>query len=375
MMEKNIQHNQLKKLKTSLNVDRCNLNFISKEKIIKDSLKEKDLNYSYSERLNFEPIYACYHLEKEVKSGLLAMNKLTYDVNLVDNKIHSSEIKLEENTKTSNILNYGILDIKQKEKNIYTSNSDGSISIFDNNNNTDKFNLIDNLIINENNCSNVLDLCKENNNFIAIGMNNGEYAVLDTTTNMIINVSKQIHEYGLWALFFNTESNLFTGADDNTIHLNDLRTNTKVGSYKEHTAGITHINRLLNKEYEYLTGSYDESVTIFDIRNLKQSVYKQKLGVSVWDIKQTLYENNKKEKKTLFSMSSIYEGLNIYEFNTENYNLEMKYEFKEHETIVYGVDVCLYSHTSDSDIRYNKLIVTSCSLYDNLICYWEYDLN
>jgi len=348
------------KMKTLLNVDRCNLNFQSRKEIKNDDVEEEVFQY--------EPLYACYHLKNEIKSGLLSCNSLQYKVSRSNNSIINTKVELKENIKASDPLAYGILDFKQvpnlqmiesKKDLIYTANSDGSISLFSNN--PYSITLQSNILINKENCTNVLDAYESKS--LAIGLNNGEYALFDLETNKITTLSSKVHEYGIWAIKMISSNELLTGADDNTILLHDLREKKAGGSYKEHTAGITHINRLLNKEYEYVTGSYDESVSIFDVRNMKKSLFRKKLDVSVWDVKQVQYKEGGSEK-CLLAMSSIYEGLNIYDFNVSEYDLNLRFEFKEHESIVYGIDTYLASD--------NRLLITSCSLYDNLISYWDY---
>ncbi len=60
-------------------------------------------------------------------------------------------------------------------------------------------------------------------------------------------------------------------------------------------------------------------------------------------------------------ISCIYDGFKIY--SREEGKLEEIHDFTEHKSIVYGVDI----------INKNEYIeISSCSFYDNLICYWHF---
>ena len=119
-----------------------------------------------------------------------------------------------------------------------------------------------------------------------------------------------------------------------------------------------------------LTGSYDEKIIFFDIRNFPKELKCVKTEHSTWDIKQESIKD-----KNLLLISSIYEGFNIWEINN-NKEYDMKHilrlpltKDKEifHKTIVYGVD-------TEKSIRNNSIDVLSCSFYDNLMIYWNYSL-
>ena len=336
-MDKQISYGQVIKHKTKLNPDRCYLNLLSSNKEISV----------------FKPYYACYHLENKIKSGMLCSQK-------IELKHYDSESKFEikDNTYIDIATNYGILDTIKLSDNIFTANSNSSISIFSF---TDVFELKNNIQLDdpsEDNCSNVLSIY---DSLLLVGMNNGNYFLFDIE-KLSFTLSDKIHKFGIWALEFIDKNLFLSGADDNTVILNDLRDKKSCNLYKEHSAGITHIKRYFDSEFIYLSGSYDESISLFDIRNMSTSILKKKLDVSVWDIKQIKTKSSNK----YLTISSIYEGANIYKINEEE--IDLIYSFKEHEKIVYGVDT-FYSNNT------NELFVSTCSLYDNLVCYWIYKLN
>ncbi len=49
-----------------------------------------------------------------------------------------------------------------------------------------------------------------------------------------------------------------------------------------HDAGICYINFLKDSEYYFITGSYDQNLRIFDIRNLKTEVSQKTFEGGVW---------------------------------------------------------------------------------------------
>ena len=116
-----------------------------------------------------------------------------------------------------------------------------------------------------------------------------------------------------------------------------------------------------------ITGSYDEKVVLFDIRNFPKELKSIKTEHSVWDMKQSCLNS-----KNLLLMSSIYEGFNIWEIEPDNdYNMKhilrlpvTKNKDIFHGTIVYGIDI----QKKDN----NSIDILSCSFYDNLMMYWNY---
>lgn len=133
-----------------------------------------------------------------------------------------------------------------------------------------------------------------------------------------------------------------------------------------------------------ITGSYDESIYFLDIRNFKDHVYKQKLNCSLWDIKQIdlgKYRKNYYDKEKLFLISCIYEGFGIFSYNDKNNqstnakNIEMiihkeNGKDKNHNAIVYGVDIFINERTSNGSLK-NDILAVSSSLYDNKIILWK----
>lgn len=382
-IKKSNKINCILKKNVKKNVDRCSL-----------ELSHIDINDD-SFSFNFNSYYACYHLENGIKTGAFGFEKIIYDYKIDDN--NQIEVNIKSCVNNSNLgdnsiddfkykeLSYGILDFK-KDDYYYTANSNGTIGIFKENLEMKNEILIDNLNENLVNC---LEIYKDKNNkAVLYGMNNGQIGLLDLE-KLEVKYHKKCHEYGVWALKQIDENLFLSGADDNLIVLNDIRISKICGEYKEHSAGITHLNFLFDSKFDILTGSYDESISIFDLRFFNKSKHRKKIDVSIWDIKQikkTLKENNNEQYSII--MTSIYDGVNLYEINNpfggDNFKITPIYKFEEHQKIVYGIDIyepdkCNLLKETNIDTRIREklnkdVIISTCSLYDNLICYWNYSL-
>jgi len=358
---------------------------------------------------------ACYHLDKETR-------KKTGSLNL--NKINLNEINLKEDTNSKKILfntisyelDYGILDLKYAnslnvpintsgdkesetttEIKLFTANSDYSISIFslnfeltDDAENSPPFIPLKKYKIhneeyqyNSKETCNVLDIkTLDSNCTIILAMNDGCHCVFDLIKEKPILIKKS-HEYGLWSCMIKDKTGniFFTGSEDSLLKMWDRRTYQKeISVNRSHNASINCIQNFLNDDNSnyIVTGSYDESLRIIDVRKFGDCLFQKKIDCSIWDINQT----NFKSMASLFLMANVYEGFNVFEFDKEKIisdpnNKEIKNIFSfplekegilnhtlNHKTIVYGVDS---THLSSDD----ELYVTSCSFYDNTVSFWK----
>jgi len=80
---------------------------------------------------------------------------------------------------------------------------------------------------------------------------------------------------------------LFTAADDASFKLVDTRCESTVlqNNFKGHFAGVTCLSQLPGG-YHLLSGSYDCTIKLWDIRNIKSEICSLDFeGKAVWDIK------------------------------------------------------------------------------------------
>lgn len=298
-----------------------------------------------------------YHLNKE---------KQTKTGGIFPFAINEQNGSLEPIDKHTFLLDYGILDIKFNTNNnkqlLYTSNSDNSYSIFDfSSHSSNKYYIESSPSITT---CNTLDII--NNTKIILCSNDGYYHIYDYTSNEKISSVKS-HEFGIWSLYINDGNTFFTGSEDNSIKLWDIRSNNKPISVnnKSFDSSINSIIKLDIDSNIILTGSYDEKVTFFDLRKFPTELKQIKTEHSTWDIKQT--KSHKGDN--LLLMASIYEGFNIWSIDSSLnmiHKLRLpltKEEDKYHRSIVYGIDI---------KQRKDSVEILSCSFYDNLIMHWNY---
>jgi hypothetical protein len=170
--------------------------FNLKDKLIVE--KNVDRTRFYKENLS---IQACYHLENGNKTGIIYINQITPDLkfNLIKKQNYD----------------YGILDIKFDDSGIYTSNSDSSFTLL-----TDSLDLIHNhkLSIAENNSCNTLD---KRDNLLLLAMNDGSHYLYDINSSVVS--ANKAHEYGLWSIYWYSDTNYLTGSEDSILKLWDIR--------------------------------------------------------------------------------------------------------------------------------------------------------
>jgi WD40 repeat protein len=368
-------------------------------------IKNKNENYILS---------ACYHLDKEsrTKSGSLNLNKINLNkTNLIEEKKPEKSLS---NTMTYE-LDYGILDLKyanslnvpintsgEKESEtaeikLFTANSDYSFSIFNINfehsekaENSPHFLPLKKYKIhneefqyNSKETCNALDIKTLNtNSTIILAMNDGCHCLFDLIKEKPILIKKS-HEYGLWSCMIKDiiGNVFFTGSEDSLLKMWDRRSDKKeISVNRSHNASINCIQNFLNDDHSnyIVTGSYDETLRIIDVRKFGDCLFQKKIDCSIWDINQRNFKN----MASLFLMANVYEGFNVFEFDKEkiisdhnNKDIKSIFSFPlekgettnhtiNHKTIVYGVDS---THLWSDD----EIYVTSCSFYDNSVSFWK----
>ena len=213
---------------------------------------------------------------------------------------------------------------------------------------------------------------------IFLGTNDCNIYIEDLSKQKNVLTIPNAHEYGIWSIYLLDENIVTSGGEDAQIKLWDIR--CKEGKFehkniytnnKSYESSINYINRLkcdLSNNI-LITGSYDEKIILFDIRNFPKEFKTIKTEHSVWDIKQCSFNDT-----NLLLMASIYEGFNIWEIEPSN-DYNMKHNLRlpltknkdiYHGSIVYGIDIKQNSRNN------NNIDILSCSFYDNLMIYWNY---
>ncbi|KAG4303892.1 hypothetical protein PORY_002709 [Pneumocystis oryctolagi] len=189
------------------------------------------------------------------------------------------------------------------------------------------------------------------NNYSVISTSTGELCVFDL--NLLKTMQKwKAHDLECWTTCYNIDSSIiFSGSDDCTFKIWDIRksiipsfTNTK-----NHMGGIISF---LPFDKKLITGSFDDHIRLFDLRNPNKDVWKENIG-SAW----RLIQQSENRFKILGCL--MYEGAKLFDLDISGNNkVRVIKEFKEHESIVYAGD------------WYNEHEVVTCSFYDKRICFW-----
>lgn len=138
-----------------------------------------------------------------------------------------------------------------------------------------------------------------------------------------------------------------SGADDCTLRFWDARTTDIIhNDSKNHSMGTTCIEFL--SETLVLSGSYDEKIRKFDMRNLSFPVDEVKTVGGVWRLKHC---------EGLLFVAACYGGCQIFNPVTLTPVLQ---EYRGHDSMAYGID-----YLGD-----NKVV--SCSFYDRSVQFWTY---
>jgi len=202
-----------------------------------------------------------------------------------------------------------------------------------------------------------------NNDAIVASDSKGHVTVLKVTCEglYILNVMKG-HIYEAWTCCFSKQDPnlLFSGGDDCVFNFYDLRADSapvKKNS-KSHNMGVTSMlsnnQSSCEREWELWTGSYDESVRLWDVRNPRSEVGCVNVGGGVWRIKQ---------RGTRLLVGAMHNGFKVIE------GQDVVEEYNEHESLAYGADWIKGFEVEVDNVAHD--VVATCSFYDHLLKIWS----
>lgn len=199
---------------------------------------------------------------------------------------------------------------------------------------------------------------------IAISDSNGKITLVKLCNEeMKLQQRFPAHEYEAWITAFNywNTSILYTGGDDGKFRCFDAREEPAVAVFtnrSQHSAGVTSIHASTKSEFTVASGSYDESVCLWDTRRTKSPVSDLNLGGGVWRLK---WEPGPEH---LLLAACMHNGFHIVD--TSDSELKNVASFTGHESLAYGADWWWPGSKGTSRI------VASASFYDHLLCLWEF---
>uniref|UniRef100_A0A336K1G3 methylated diphthine methylhydrolase n=1 Tax=Culicoides sonorensis TaxID=179676 RepID=A0A336K1G3_CULSO len=174
------------------------------------------------------------------------------------------------------------------------------------------------------------------------------------------------HSFEAWISIFDRHNPniVYTGGDDTFLNCFDTRIDPERSTLKwknkSHGAGVTSVLSPSHKENSLITGSYDEKLRFFDIRNPKCEVFDLALGGGIWRIKQ--HPSSANDLLT----ANMYHNFTVLKLNSNKFDLEASYF--EHKSICYGADWC---PSANIEVKY----LATCSFYDHKLCVSKYETN
>ncbi|XP_073997034.1 diphthine methyltransferase isoform X2 [Rhodnius prolixus] len=179
--------------------------------------------------------------------------------------------------------------------------------------------------------------------------------------------SWKLHDFEAWIVAFNywNVNLFFSGGDDCKLKCFDTRVGQVVSTNTSHEAGVTSLHMNFKKENSLISGSYDENIRFWDVRNMKKHRNQISTGGGVWRLKW--------EPKLCLKISAscMYSGSVVVDAVDE----KIIATYKEHASINYGIDwsfiseetIFSFFNIENGDEVCNYNIISVCSFYDNLI--------
>ncbi|KAK9508792.1 hypothetical protein O3M35_006263 [Rhynocoris fuscipes] len=211
--------------------------------------------------------------------------------------------------------------------------------------------------------------CAITNNDVKIIVSNsaGEVTLISYKDgSFVVDDCWKLHQFEAWIVAFNywNTNVFFSGGDDCKLHCFDIRVGRTTISNTTHTAGVTSMQMSPKQENTLVSGSYDEKILLWDIRNMKIPINSLDVGGGVWRLK---WES--KMGHEICASCMYFGSVVVNESNTE-----IIAEYKEHKSINYGIDWSLLSEEKiyqnlniDKCEDFKCNLITVCSFYDNLL--------
>lgn len=248
--------------------------------------------------------------------------------------IFNNDLVLKSSLPTS----AAILDTKSHNNRIYTADSAGTVTVYDEHlQKSQEYQLGEGLITQ----------IALRDNMILATMTTGELIVLDEYKSCEVFRTKA-HDLEAWTVSFGGKSGgstVFTGGDDRTLAFTDLRIPYTMWKVKPHEAGVTSI--LPRSAGRLWTGGYDDCLVEFDIRARKVT-NSVNLGGGVWRLEETPEAN-----KVL--ACCMYGGFNVLDAREFGSVID---SMCNHKSMVYG------------GVWVSETDGITCSFYDKMLQKW-----
>lgn len=257
----------------------------------------------------------------------------------------------EGNIKTTSTAEYGCLDAKWlDDENILIACSDGilrvvnaesnaivsEIAIVDNPSSTDTHNIIM-----------TVDTAEE---YTAAITAKGKLSVIKNQESIINSWQAHPVELEAWCCAINPSAAVVaSGADDCCLKLWDAKSSELIhNNRRNHSMGVTCLEFL--SDTELLTGSYDDRIRKFDLRNMAQPLFEYKSIGGIWRLKPA---------DGFLLVAACYGGCQVLRMD-EKLSPVLD-EYKGHESMAYGIG------------NLGNRRAVSCSFYDKSVQFWSFN--
>lgn len=215
---------------------------------------------------------------------------------------------------------------------------------------------------------------------IAYSMSSGDLCIVQLTESepTIVHNWKG-HSLEAWIIACDYENGnlLYSGADDCRLKVWDQRMGFDNACFtsKYHEMGVCSIQANPVRKHVFASGSYDESVVLWDNRSMKTPLCEFKTGGGVWRLKWHPHHSN------VILAACMRNGYKVIEYNSDLSVAECLCSYETHKSLAYGADWCLNAGLSGSAWEVNGTgsavdrlkgsKIASCSFYDKLLTVWS----
>ncbi|GLD94328.1 hypothetical protein PINS_up002939 [Pythium insidiosum] len=169
-----------------------------------------------------------------------------------------------------------------------------------------------------------------------------------------------------WIVAFNCHdtNTLFSGADDATLKAWDLRAapSRPLFQRSQHSMGVCSIQMHPHDDTLLAVGSYDEHVSLWDVRQMKTPLSMHGTGGGVWRLKWHPLAS----RQHLLLAACMHNGFQVLETQADK-TLAPVTTYDRHQSLAYGVDWWRDRRSLESAAP----VVASCSFYDHVFHVWR----